>query len=126
MVRRPELANVSQTERLRSAMAASAVTHGQEVRADIERVEVSTKSYAKPLVYFCRVADLRVRQTVRPGDGTALPAEVQVSGLTVDGEGFYDIHNALIRSNGRIQVVLDEKSRVVARPRSLMAFLLDA
>jgi len=122
----PEVANVSQTERLRSAMVASNISHGQEVRADIERVEVSTKSYAKPLVYFCGVSGVRVRETVQSGDGRPLPATVDVTGLTVDGEGFYDIHNALIRSNGRIQVVLDEASRVVARPRSLMAFLLDA
>ena len=123
---RPEVANVSQTERLRSAMAASNISHGQEGRADIERVEVSTKSYARPLVYFWGVSGVRVRQTVQAGDGKALPADVDVAGLAVDGEGFYDIHNALIRSNGRIQVVLDDASRVVARPRSLMAFLLDA
>lgn len=122
----PEVANVSQTERLRSAMAASRITHGQEVRADIERVEVSTKSYARPLVYFCRVADVRVRETVQAGDGKPLPADVEVVGLEVDGEGLYDIHNALIRSNGRIQVVLDDASRAVPRPRSMMAFLLDA
>jgi len=123
---RPEVANVSQTERLRTAMAASAITHGQTVRADIERVEVSTKSYAKPLVYFCGISGVRVRETVQAGDGKALPGDVAVTGLSVDGEGFYDIHNALIRSNGKIEVVMDDASRVVARPRSLMQFLLDA
>lgn len=122
----PEVASVSQTERLRSAMAASRITHGQEVRADIERVEVSSKSYARPLVYFCGVAGVTVRQTVTAGDGKPLPADVEVTGLKVDGEGFYDIHNALIRSNGRIEVMLDDASRVVARPRSALAFLLDA
>ena len=122
----PEVASVSQTERLRTAMAASRITHGQEVRADIERIEVSSKSYARPLVYFCGVAGVNVRQTVTAGDGKPLPADVEVVGLKVDGEGFYDIHNALIRSNGRTEVVLDDASRVVPRRRPMMAFLLDA
>ena len=122
---RPEVANVSQTDRLRSAMAASAISHGQTVRADIERVEVSTKAYAKALVYFCGIHGVRVRETVEAGDGGPLPSEVAVTGLTVEREGTYDIQNALISSNGRIQVTLDDRSRVVARPKTVMGFLLD-
>lgn len=123
---RPEVANVSQTDRLRAAMAASAITHGQTVRADIERVEVSAKAYDRALVYFCGIHGVRVRETVQAGDGGALPLEVAVTGLAVDGEGIYDIRNALITSNGRIQVAVDDRTRVVARPKSLMGFLLDA
>lgn len=123
---RPEVTNVSQTERLRAAMAASAITHGQTVRADIERVEVSTKAYDKALVYFCGIHGVRVRETVQAGDGGPLPADVAVTGLAVEHEGIYDIRNALISSNGRIQVALDDRSRVVARPKPLMGFLLDA
>lgn len=122
---RPDVASVSQTDRLRSAMAASAITHGQTVRADIDRVEVSTKAYAQALVYFCGIHGVRVRQTIESGDGGPLPAEVAVTGLAVEREGIHDIQNALISSNGRIQVVLDDKSRVVERPKSVMGFLLD-
>lgn len=106
-------------------MAASAITHGQTVRADIERVEVSAKAYARALVYFCGIHGVRVRETVQTGDGGQLPSEVAVTGLNVDQEGIYDIRNALITSNGRIQIALDDRSRVVPRPRALMGFLLD-
>lgn len=123
---RPEVASVSQTDRLRAAMSASAITHGQTVRADIERVEVSSKAYAKALAYFCGIHGVKVRETVEKGDGGPLPTEVAVTGLDVDHEGIFDIKNALISSNGRIQVALDDRSRVLARPKSLMGFLLDA
>ncbi|HLB37026.1 MAG TPA: hypothetical protein VJL31_10680 [Gemmatimonadales bacterium] len=121
---RPEVAPVSQTERLRSAMAASTITHGQTVRADIERVEVSTKAYARALVYFCGIHGVKVRETVQAGDGGPLPVEVAVAGLEVDREGIYDIRNALISSNGRIQIAVDGRSRVVPARKPLMGFSL--
>src|SRR6266581_740835 len=107
---RPEVAPVSQTERLKAAMATSSITHGQSVRADIERVEVSARAYPKELVFFCGIRNVKVRKTLEPGDGGPLPAEVSVTGLAVDGEGLYDIRNALIRSNGRIEVTIDSES----------------
>src|ERR1043166_3336911 len=108
----PQVASVSQTERLLAAMGASAVSHGQTVRADINRVEVSTKMLARPLVYFCSMRGLRVREAVRLGDGGPLPPEVTIAGLSVEREGFYDIRNALVSSNGRVEVTLDEQSSV--------------
>lgn len=123
---RPEVADVSQTERLRWAMTSSAISHGQTVRADIERVEVSTKAYAKALVFFCGIHGVRVRETVRARDGEPLPPQVAVKGLSVDHEGIYDIKNALITSNGRIEIAVDEKSTVVPRPRALMDIFLGA
>ncbi len=123
---RPEVASVSQTDRLRVAMAGSAITHGQAVRADIERVEVSTKGYGKPLVYFCGIHGVRIRETVQAGDGGPLPSDVAVTGLAVDQEGIYDIRNAFISSNGRIQVAVDDRSRVVPRPKSLMGLFPDS
>lgn len=123
---RPEVADVSQTERLRSAMTSSAISHGQTVRADIERVEVSTKAYARALVFFCGIHGVRVRETVRAGDGGPLPPQVALKGLSVDHEGIYDIKNALITSNGRIEIAVDEKSSVVPRPRALMDIFLGA
>ena len=115
---RPEVAPVSQTERLKAAMTTSAITHGQTVRADIERVEVSARAYPKELVFFCGVREVKIRETLEPGDGGPLPGEVSVTGLSVDGEGVYDIRNALIRSNGRIEVAIDDESEVVPAPKS--------
>jgi hypothetical protein len=123
---RPEVASVSQTERLRAAMAAGAITHGQAVRADIEQVEVSTKAGAMPLVYFCALRGLRVSETIRPGDGGPLPADVAVAGLAVEREGMYDVRNALISSNGRIEITLDERSSVVPAHRSVFGLPVDA
>jgi hypothetical protein len=114
---RPEVAPVSQQERLRAAMATSAITHGQTVRADIEHVEVSTKVHAQALVFFCGIQGVKVSETLRPGDGQPLPNEVALTGLSVDREGFYNIRNALITSNGKIEVTLDERSRVVPTNR---------
>jgi len=94
------------------------------VRADIERVEVSTKAYARALVYFCGIHGVKVRETVQAGDGGPLPVEVAVAGLEVDREGIYDIRNALISSNGRIQIAVDGRSRVVPARKPLMGFSL--
>jgi len=110
---RPEVASVSQQERLRAAMASSSISHGQTVRADIEHVEVSTRIFSTPLVFFCGMRGMRVAETVQPGDGGPLPAEVAVTGLVVEREGMYNIQNARISSNGRIEVTVDEQSRVV-------------
>ena len=122
---KPEVALVSQQERLRAVMARDAITHGQTVRADIDHVEVSRKFHGKELVFFCGIQGVRVRETLRPGDGHPLPAEVAVTGLTVEREGLYNLRNALISSNGRIEVTLDRESRVtpVGRLSSLATWL---
>jgi hypothetical protein len=104
-------------------MAAEAITHGETVRADIEHVEVSRKADpARELAFFCRMRGLKVKEIVRPGDGQPLPAEVVLHGLTVEREGFYDIRNALIASNGRIEVTVDDRSEVVPVREVLSSF----
>src|SRR5204862_6862440 len=72
----PLVGAVSQSERLVGALAARSVTHGQTVRADVEHVEVSGKAGGGPLVYFCGIHELTIRETLAPGDGGGLPAEV--------------------------------------------------
>lgn len=121
---RPGVGSVSQPDRLRAAMTAGAITHGQTVRADVDLVEVSTKAFARPLVFFCGARNLAVRETVTPGDGGPLPPEVEVNGLVVEQEGFYNLRNALITSNGRIEVVLDERSSVVPADRTQLGLPL--
>lgn len=108
----PEVAPTSQAERLRSAMLAKAITHEQAVRADFDHVEVSARGGARELVYFCTMSPLIVRETIHVGDGAPLPQDVVVTGLAVEREGLYDVRNALIRSNGRIEVVIDEQTNV--------------
>ena len=68
------------------------------------------------MLYFCSVRDVAIRETVEPGDGRPLPVEVAVEGFEVARDGVYDIRNALISSNGKISVVVDERSRVELSP----------
>jgi hypothetical protein len=106
-------------------MAARSITHGQTVRADLEHVEVSAKAGGPPIVYFCGIHELTVRETVAPGDGGRLPLEVEVRGLRVGQEGFYNIENALITSNGKVDIVVDRESRVVPERRFFSKFVLN-
>ena len=39
-------------------------------------------------------------------------AEVVVNGLEVEREGVYDIQNALVSSNGKIDITIDNESKV--------------
>jgi hypothetical protein len=121
----PEVTPLSQTNRLRGALAGHAITHGQTVRGDIERVEVSGKILSRMLLFFCHMRGVRIRHQVQPGDGGTLPADVVVHGLEVEREGVYDIRNALITSNGRIEVTIDRESRVIPSDRSLIRRLLN-
>jgi hypothetical protein len=109
---RPAVGSVSQTERLVAAMNARAISHGQTVRADIEHVEVSAKMRAEHLVHFCGLRGVKVHETIAAGDGGPLPAEVVVNGLEVEREGVYDIQNALVSSNGKIDITIDNQSKV--------------
>lgn len=108
---RAEVGSSSQPERLVAAMADSAITHGQTVRGDVERVSVAVGSDT-PLVFFCGVRRVTVRRTIEAGDGAPLPDDVVMEGLEVDTEGTYDIRNALITSNGRVVVSIDALSTV--------------
>ena len=120
----PLVGAVSQSERLVGALAARSVTHGQTVRADVEHVEVSGKAGGGPLVYFCGIHELTIRETLAPGDGGGLPAEVVLRGLEVGREGFYSIENALITSNGKVDITVDRHSRVVPERGFLSNFSL--
>lgn len=117
---RPRIDAASQTERLVAQMGKRAITHGQTVRADLARLRVSSNVEGMPLLYFCSVRDIEIREMVEAGDGTPLPVEVEVEGFEVERDGVYDILNALISSNGRISVIVDERSRVELSPLGAM------
>ena len=109
---RPRVGATSQTERLVAQMQGRAVTHGQTVRADLANVMVSSNSAGVATIYFCAMRDIAIRGVVEAGDGGPLPTEVDVDGLELEHEGLYDIENALVSSNGRISVKIDERSRI--------------
>lgn len=115
----------SQADRLREGMEKAAVQHGQEIRADLPGIRVlamarkwfSAKDPGKGEVLFCTMGPIRVREVTSPGDGRPLPTTVTLEGLVVPSSGAYDLLNTLVRSNGDLQLIVDEATRVVPAVR---------
>jgi hypothetical protein len=112
----------SQTERLRDRAREADIAHGDVVRADVDNVRVEVGAAAslafwRPLrqdaeIFFCNIGPIRIRERLRAGDREPLPMGVDVEGIEVESSGRYDLVNALIRSNGRIEVVVDRETTV--------------
>jgi hypothetical protein len=123
----PRVIAHSQTYRLRERMAEAAIGHGQEVRADLPGIRVTagmadwrnTPDPSVGAIFFCTMGSIRVREVLAPGDGRSLPSEVVLEGLVVPGPGTYDILNALVHSNGALQVRVDSATQVVPRVHGL-------
>jgi hypothetical protein len=115
----------SQAFRLRERMEQAQVRHGQEIRADLPGIRVramagswlGTAQGSKAEVFFCSMGALRVRTVSIDGDVRQLPTQADVQGLEIAAEGTYDLLNALVRSNGKLRVVVDDVTAVVPRPR---------
>jgi hypothetical protein len=123
----PRVIAHSQTYRLRERMAEATIAHGQEVRADLPGIRVSAEvaDWNNPsspkvgAIFFCTMGAITVREVLAPGDGRPLPSEVVLEGLVVPEPGTYDILNALVHSNGALQVKVDSATRVVQRTRGI-------
>lgn len=92
---------------LREKMKEQKLTHGETVTANISPVRLES-AYGKMALYFCPMQTLEVSQTLTPGDGGEIPAEVAVEGLVVPPgykPGFYTLKNVKLSSNGTMQVV---------------------
>lgn len=116
----------SQTYRLHQQAADAEIRHGQEVRADVPHIRVTANleggewvrgprvgSAERAQVFFCNMGRLRVREVLEAGDGGPLPANVVVENLDVPEAGTYDLLNVLVRSNGDLRLVVDEKTEIV-------------
>jgi hypothetical protein len=104
----------SQTFRLVERMQEANIHHGQEIRADLPNIRVVALSGAgEGQALFCTMGPIRVREIMKRGDDRPLPSNVAVEGLEVPTSGSFDILNALVRSNGDLRLVLDDKTRVV-------------
>jgi hypothetical protein len=111
----------SQAHRLRERMAQAEVQHGQEIRADLPGIGVTTMArdwftaghIGKGQVFFCTMGPIRVRKVTIPGDGGPLPTNAIVEGLEVASGGTYDLLNVLVRSNGDLRLIVDDATRVV-------------
>lgn len=109
----------NQPNKLKEGLSRAGVFHGATVRADIPGVELmpGAKGTDRPVeAMFCRIGQVRVTQVIQPSadrsffgdEPVALEGTSRLKGLN----GFVNIRNALVRSNGRLQVRLDKNSRV--------------
>ena len=111
----------SQAHRLRERMEQAEVRHGQEIRADLPGIRVTAMSRnwvtGRPKgngeVFFCSMGPIRVREVKAAGDGAPLPNNVIVQGLEVQGDGTFDLIDALVQSNGDLRLIVDGATRVV-------------
>jgi hypothetical protein len=102
-------------------MEKAEVRHGQEIRADLPGVRVvaiarnwfTGRDKGKGEVFFCTMGPIRVLKVEIPGDGRPLPTTVTLEGLVVPSSGAYDLLNTLVRSNGDLQLIVDDATRVV-------------
>ena len=121
----PRVMAHSQSHRLRERMVEASIRHGQEVRADLPGIRItadadgwrSPPAQQRGIVFFCTMGAIKIREVVAPGDGDPLPTDAVVEGLVVPYSGTYDILNALIHSNGKLQLKIDSATRIVPRPR---------
>ena len=121
----PRVTAHSQTFRLRERMSEANIRHGQEVRADLQGIRVSTANenwYTTPeptagVIFFCTMGPIRIREVLNKGDDASLPSEVVLEGLAVPEPGTYDILNALVHSNGSLRLIADSATRVVPSAR---------
>ena len=104
----------SQPFRLMERMEGAKILHGQELRADLRSVRVTALAGSgQGQVLFCNVGPIRIREVLHPGDGRPLPTHVTLRGLEVPIAGTYDICNALVSSNGDIELVVDDQTWLV-------------
>lgn len=121
----PRVMAHSQSHRLRERMSEANIGHGQEVRADLPGIRITadadgwrtTAEAQRGIVFFCTMGAITVREVIAMGDGQPLPTEAVVEGLVVPQPGTYDILNAVIHSNGALQLRVDSATQIVPRAR---------
>ncbi len=119
--------NTIQPHQLQTKLTAAGVTHDQVARVDIRNIEVAPvtpdiitavatffgKKTKRADVRFCNIANVQVGPVIKGGDGAALPWKVLVKGLLrVTEPGFYNLVGALLNSNGKITLEVDEETRI--------------
>lgn len=121
----PRVMAHSQSHRLRERMVEANIRHAQEVRADLAGIRITAdadgwRNSAEPqrgIIFFCTMGAIKIREVIASGDEQPLPVEAVVEGLQVPQPGTYDILNALIHSNGALQLRVDSATQIVPRAR---------
>lgn len=108
----------SQPERLKDAMRTAGMQHGDTVRANIRRVVADQPlRFGRVEMRFCPMEpQLEILEVVSIGDSLPLPNRVKVKGVELPKFGYYDLENVIVTSNGRMQVIADDRSRTEPSP----------
>jgi len=118
----------SQVEKLIARMGEKGITHAGELRVDVPGVSVGKAEYPEGVtaleilagksrkeapIFFCNIREITIRKILKDGDGGEIPDEAVVHGLNIEAPGRFDLMNAKVCSNGKIEVTVDEETSVV-------------
>lgn len=101
------ITSYSQPHVLRQRMQEEQMTHGETITANISPVRLEKTFTNDAILYFCPMQKIEVMTKIAEGDGTGLPGEAIVEGLSVPRDykgGLYKICNVEITSNGTMRV----------------------
>ncbi len=98
----------SQPEVLQAQMQKGKLSHGQTVIATLPHVRLAkNQPGVSAQIFFCNMKDIQVTKALKAGDGREIPEAVTLpQGLKVPyaGDGFYNLENVRLTSNGSIQI----------------------
>jgi len=134
-----------QPEKVKDAMTKANLSHGQEVRTTINKAFMSRGGrdcgsmlllmidgtigylirsvFRTQKIYFCRIQPLEIVETISPGDEGAIPREMKMDSrltrtlrkLHLKPGDEFDIVDAMLTSNGSIQLSADVLTKLVTR-----------
>lgn len=119
----------SQSHMLRRRLQEAGFTHGESARVTLSGVALEDHK-EDPQVYFCEVGPVKVVEQLEEGDGKPLPDEAVLSDLSFSSNGLHQLENVIIRTNGRMMVEADAKTKIrqegpFARLRRVFRKLID-
>lgn len=106
------ITSFSQPHVLQTRMQEEKMSHGGTVTANLSPVRLDM-DHGGVVMYFCPMKSLQILEIVAEGDGTSIPAEAKIEGLSVPvsyKSGFYELENVELTSNGTIQVKATQKT----------------
>lgn len=108
-------AAINQPFRFQEKLEAAGVRHGDTVRADVRGIRVTgaAATFGKPTVAFCFIGPVVVKEPIARGDGGRVPSMVKIRGRSpFPSDGVYDVEDAIVATNGRIVLSVDNRTRV--------------
>jgi hypothetical protein len=104
--------STSQADVLNRHMGYKSMTHGETNLVDLSPVNIVKSAKGQPVLRFCPMQRIHVKERIGKGDGGAIPYDVVAMDLKIPKSlsGELTLKNVLLSSNGRIQVIATEKT----------------